>query len=287
MKNEKNKEVENKEVEDLAEIKECFVIMPISDSEGYEKGHFKRVYDLIIKPGVKAAGFEPYRADDNDSSRLIHIDIIKKLIEAPMAICDLTTRNPNVLYELGIRQAFDKPVFIIQESGTERIFDINGISTLDYEKGFDYENVISAQNNIKEGVKSTFCSSQDNFNSLISLMKINAAMIPTKEDISDISDNSMFKLILNQISSLDKKITEAFNRDTLTMNTEKESELSKLEKFITLETLKRNKPENHREADKKSIILSENINRQHNEKIDENFKPGTYTLEEFMKICKE
>lgn len=207
MKNKQDKSMDNREME---ENKECFVIMPIGDCMGYENGHFKRVYDLIIKPGIKAAGFEPYRADDNDSSRLIHIDIIKKLIEAPMAICDLTTRNPNVLYELGIRQAFDKPVFIIQEKGTERIFDINGISTVDYEKGFDYEHVISAQNSIKNGIKSTF-DNNDDFNSLISLMSINAAMNPTKEGSADISDNSMFKLISTQINNLDKKITELSN----------------------------------------------------------------------------
>lgn len=29
--------------------KECFVIMPISDAEGYDKGHFTRVYyDIIL-----------------------------------------------------------------------------------------------------------------------------------------------------------------------------------------------------------------------------------------------
>ncbi|WP_299156375.1 hypothetical protein, partial [uncultured Christiangramia sp.] len=44
--------------------KTCFVIMPISDSSNYEKGHFERVYDFIIKPACISAGFEPVRADD-------------------------------------------------------------------------------------------------------------------------------------------------------------------------------------------------------------------------------
>ena len=32
--------------------KECFVIMPISDAEGYDKGHFTRVYEHLVKPAV-------------------------------------------------------------------------------------------------------------------------------------------------------------------------------------------------------------------------------------------
>ena len=44
--------------------KKCFVIMPISDAEGYDKGHFTRVYEHLVKPAVIEAGFEPMRADD-------------------------------------------------------------------------------------------------------------------------------------------------------------------------------------------------------------------------------
>ena len=81
----------------------CFVIMPISDCEGYEPGHFLRVYEDIIKPAVERSGYTPQRADETKNSNLIQLDILKKLIDAPIAICDLSTRNPNVLFELGIR----------------------------------------------------------------------------------------------------------------------------------------------------------------------------------------
>lgn len=48
--------------------KECFVIMPISDAEGYDKGHFTRVYEHLVKPAVIEAGFEPMRADDTSKA---------------------------------------------------------------------------------------------------------------------------------------------------------------------------------------------------------------------------
>lgn len=47
----------------MDENKICFVIMPISDIPDYDKGHFNRVYDHIIKPAVKKAGLIPLSLD--------------------------------------------------------------------------------------------------------------------------------------------------------------------------------------------------------------------------------
>ena len=80
---------------------ECFVIMPISDCASYSPGHFTRVYQDIIKPACQLAGFRPIRADDVVQTNLIHLDILQKLLHSPMALCDLSSLNPNVLFELG------------------------------------------------------------------------------------------------------------------------------------------------------------------------------------------
>jgi hypothetical protein len=116
------------------ENKECFIIMPISDTDGYAEGHFKHVYENIIYPSCELAGYQAIRADEVKATNLIHLDILKKLIDAPIAICDLSSRNPNVLFELGIRQSFDRPVVLIQEAGTPRIFDIAPLRYLEYSK---------------------------------------------------------------------------------------------------------------------------------------------------------
>lgn len=94
---------------------DCFVIMPIGDCDGYNSGHFTRVYEDIIKPAVSQAEFKPIRGDEVAKTNLIQLDILNKLLETPIAVCDLSSRNPNVLFELGIRQAFDMPVVLIQE----------------------------------------------------------------------------------------------------------------------------------------------------------------------------
>ena len=43
------------------------------------------------------AGFTPIRADDVINTNYIAIDVIKKIIESEMVLCDLSSQNPNVL----------------------------------------------------------------------------------------------------------------------------------------------------------------------------------------------
>ena len=119
----KNKE---KEVDVLLEeADKCFVIMPISDQGEYPKGHFTKVYEQIFKPAILEAGYEPYRVDEDKISNPIINKIFDAVQNCPMALCDLSNRNPNVLYELGLRQAYDKPVVLVQDEKTPRIFDVS------------------------------------------------------------------------------------------------------------------------------------------------------------------
>ena len=124
--------------------KECFVIMPISDAEGYDKGHFTRVYEHLVKPAVIEAGFEPMRADDTSKANFIVVDILKQILESDMAICDLSSRNPNVFYELGIRQAFNLKTVLIKDIKTTMPFDIAGIRTLHYNENLRIDEVKKA-----------------------------------------------------------------------------------------------------------------------------------------------
>lgn len=164
--------------------KDCFVLMPISDVEGYAKGHFLHVYEDIIKPAVDMTEFKPTRADEVKETNFIHLDMLKKLIEAPIAICDLSTRNPNVLFELGIRQAFDKPVVLIQEKGTPKIFDIGPLRYLEYSKEMKYHEVLKTQNELKESIEATKAAEGEhgNINSIVRLMALSSpATIPNIE----------------------------------------------------------------------------------------------------------
>ncbi|MFT0363434.1 hypothetical protein [Bacteroides thetaiotaomicron] len=192
---------------------DCFVIMPISDCEGYNSGHFTRVYEDIIKPAVFQAEFNPIRGDEVAKTNLIQLDILKKLLETPIAICDLSSRNPNVLFELGIRQAFDMPVVLIQEKGTPKIFDITPLRYIEYSREMGYRDVIEGQRKITAALKDTFFSKDEvgNVNSIVKLLALNsAASIPTvKGDSATMKTN----LILSQISDLNSKVDMLFTKE--------------------------------------------------------------------------
>ncbi|MBI5451600.1 MAG: hypothetical protein HY940_09620 [Gammaproteobacteria bacterium] len=161
--------------------KECFIIMPISDVDGYPKGHFGHVYENIIYPSCEMAGYRAVRADEVKATNLIHLDILKNLIDAPIAICDLSSRNPNVLFELGIRQAFDKPVVLIQEAGTPKIFDIAPLRYLEYSKEMKYHDVLQIQKELKDAIEATAAADGEtgNVNSIVKLLALsNPAKIP-------------------------------------------------------------------------------------------------------------
>lgn len=192
---------------------ECFVIMPISDQDGYPQGHFRRVYDDIISPAIKESGFVPQRGDDVTQTNLIHLDILKRLLEAPIALCDLSARNPNVLFELGIRQAFDKPVVLIREKGTPDIFDIGPLRYCEYDREMRYRDVLQAQKDIAAAIISTKDAEKDstNVNSIVKLLSINTPASIPKLDRSN-KESLSLDILSSQIAEL-RRILEMTLKD--------------------------------------------------------------------------
>ncbi len=183
------------------EKKRCFVIMPISDTEGYDKGHFNRVYEHLIKPACEQAGFEPVRADDTSKANMIMVDILQKILECDMAICDLSSRNPNVFYELGFRQAFNKKTVLIKDIKTSMPFDISGIRTLPYNENLRIDEVKKTVPEIAKCITETFETDDKEINSLLQLLSVEKpAILPEKVTLSQ--DSSM---ILNAIEELNNK----------------------------------------------------------------------------------
>lgn len=115
-----------------AQRPQCFIMMPFSDPEGYDKAHFQRVYKHLIFQACERAGLEPIHLMEARGATLITADIVRLVTEAPMALCDLSARNPNVMFELGLRQAARKPVVLIKDERTDKIFDVDALRTIPY-----------------------------------------------------------------------------------------------------------------------------------------------------------
>jgi nucleoside 2-deoxyribosyltransferase len=105
----------------------AFVIMPFSEKNPERaKGFFEEVLRSLITPSGLQAGFKVETAN-RQGSDVIQSTIVNELLEADLVIADLTDHNPNVLFELGLRMAGDKPVALIKAVGTGRVFDVDNM----------------------------------------------------------------------------------------------------------------------------------------------------------------
>jgi hypothetical protein len=84
----------------------CFVIMPFGPP-------FDRYFKNVFVPAIEDAGLQAIRADSIFLPSAIMQDIWRFVNEARVLVADLTGRNPNVFYELGLAHALQKPVILV------------------------------------------------------------------------------------------------------------------------------------------------------------------------------
>jgi tetratricopeptide (TPR) repeat protein len=114
----------------------CFVIMGFGKKKDPLTNRtidLDETYKKIIKPAVTASNYNCVRADEISESGIIDRSMFALLINAELVIADITTYNPNALYELGVRHAV-RPysTIIIKEEEEVSPFDINHSRTLSY-----------------------------------------------------------------------------------------------------------------------------------------------------------
>lgn len=147
----------------------CFVAMPFREREtSRPKGFFDEVLRALIAPAGRDAGFEVVTAN-RDGSDVIQATIVNQLLDADLVIADLTENNPNVLFELGLRIAEDKPVALIRAKGTPAIFDVdNMLRVFEYEPTLWTSTVEHDRPRLTDHVKAAW----DNRDSGLTFMRI-------------------------------------------------------------------------------------------------------------------
>jgi len=179
--------------------------MPISDCDGYPVGHFSEVFRDLIVPAVEEAGYVCELATTTNSAHLIQLDVVTKVATADLCICDLSTNNPNVLFEYGIRQAFDKPTVLIKDKITKRIFDLSGFRDIEYDPSLRHSQVIETRQLITKAIAHTVSGREDKSQvfSLVQLMKLTAASIPA----SDLSPaDAQTQILIQKIDDLASRL---------------------------------------------------------------------------------
>jgi hypothetical protein len=102
---------------------QAFVVMQIGDKGTPERERADEVYNYVVVPVLKELGLRPYRADLDPTPGQITPQMLRKLLDARVVIADLTGRNPNVFYELGVAHSFARPVIALADSAKLLPFD--------------------------------------------------------------------------------------------------------------------------------------------------------------------
>ncbi len=126
-------------IEELSRLKDappkkiCFVIMPFSKTNSCTKEQWTEIFHEMIKAAVEESGYhyECFRAC-LDIGNIIK-DILINLNRADVVIADLTDRNPNVFYELGVRHALRDATVLITQRMEDVPFDLRQYALVEYD----------------------------------------------------------------------------------------------------------------------------------------------------------
>lgn len=111
----------------------CFVMMPFGE-------WFDIYYKDIYVGAIKDAGYEPIRGDELFSTGSVVEQIWEQVTKAEVLLADLTGKNANVFYELGLAHAARKPVIFTAASLDDVPFDLRHLRVITYdirEPGWD------------------------------------------------------------------------------------------------------------------------------------------------------
>lgn len=116
--------------------KVCFVIMGFGKKTDYESGRtldLDATYEAIIRPAVEQAGLRCIRADEVVHSGVIDLEMYEMLLRADLVVADISTGNPNAIYELGVRHALcPNSTIVMKEDAGRLYFDLDHVSTFHY-----------------------------------------------------------------------------------------------------------------------------------------------------------
>ncbi len=132
----------------------CGLVMPISACDGCTAEHWLDVH-TILSDAIAEAGFDARLVSKDDSAGIIHKWIVQNLYEDPVIVCDVSGLNPNVMLELGMRLAFDKPLVIVKDDKTRYTFDASPIEHLQYPRDLRFNAIVDFKRNLAAKVQAT------------------------------------------------------------------------------------------------------------------------------------
>lgn len=202
----------------------CGIIMPISSIDNCSETHWKEVKG-IITDAVEAAGFDAQLVSEANDSGIIQKRIVQNLYKNDIVICDVSCKNPNVMFELGMRLAFDKPTIIVMDNMTKYSFDTAPIEHLGYPRDLSYYQILDFKKTLTEKIKGTVdAAKQPDYTTFLkNFGEFQVATIENKK-------GSLDEVVLSRLDDMTRQISEirVNQRVRITERPESESETEEI-----------------------------------------------------------
>ena len=104
--------------------KTCFVISAIDEEGSKTRKEADDKFEFVYSSVLEDLGYKIIRSDKISSPGSISREIVQYLINADLVIADISNENPNVFYELAVRNAIKKPVIVFRSPEQSMPFDI-------------------------------------------------------------------------------------------------------------------------------------------------------------------
>jgi hypothetical protein len=147
-----------KKASPLPESPACGLVMPISATEGCSAEHWLDVKNLLTEAieGILDPKFSVRLVSDADDVGVIQKRIVQNIYSSDIVVCDVSSKNPNVMFELGMRLAFDKPTVIVKDDKTDYVFDTGIIEHVSYPRDLRFNKIVTFKSTLAEKVRATY-----------------------------------------------------------------------------------------------------------------------------------
>ncbi len=187
--------------------------MPIASTPGYPDRHWGDVYDILCEVATKA-NFKPRMVSFDDDIGVIHKRIVQNIYNDPIVICDISSRNANVMFELGMRLAFDKATIIVKDNQTPFSFDISAIEHLEYPSDLRYQAINDFKKKLESKILETYKRSIENPEYSTFLKQFGTFKVSKLDE----KEAGLNELLLDEFKEIKKVLSASLNRDILLRN---------------------------------------------------------------------
>jgi len=179
----------------------CGIVMPISPIDNCGADHWVEVKSIIVQSieSISSIKFNVSLVSDADDTGVIQKRIVQNLYKSDIIVCDVSGKNPNVMFELGMRLAFDKPTVIIKDDRTDYSFDTGIIEHLSYPRDLRFTKIVDFKDKLAAKILATYnasISDPEHSTFLGNFGKFNVATLNETEvfqqtDLSALSDEDL------------------------------------------------------------------------------------------------